>query len=80
MASLADAITTSIADRYDSQKQAVSKVMTSESRKSDQEVIVSKLMTGKEVRKELKLARKDKKPDQDWINFLVSLLAEASQS
>lgn len=80
MASLADAIAQSFADRYDPQKQAVSKVMTSESRKVDQEVIISKLATGKEVRKELKAVRKEKKPDQDYINFLVSLLAQANQS
>lgn len=76
MANLADAISQSFADRYDPQKQAVSKIMTAEARKIDTELPTTKLIAGMDIRKELTTAREAKAPDQDWIDFLTDLLKE----
>lgn len=76
MANLADAIAQSFADRYDPQKQAVSKIMSAEADKIQSELPTTKLIAGMDIHKELVAAREAKTPDQDWIDFLTGLLKD----
>lgn len=79
MANLADAIAQSFADRYDPQKQAVSKIMTAEADKIQSELPKTKLQAGLEIHSQLTAARTADPVDQDWINFLTGLLTELKQ-
>ena len=79
MANLADAIAQSFADRYDPQKQAVSKIMSAEADKIQSELPKAKLLAGMEVYQQLGVARAADPADQDWINFLTKLLNELNQ-